>query len=109
MDEEQKGGQHDESQLSNLLNDLTRKRGRVADQALVVLMCFDLGESQEATDAVIARGKRMLPLLEKYQGTNSKVPGRTYSDSMLKGVSSKTDAFEGAVKAINHGWHSTAD
>ena len=47
-------------------------------------------KAQEATDAVIARGKRMLPLLKKYQGTNPKVPGRTYFDSMLKGVSSKT-------------------
>jgi hypothetical protein len=28
---------------------------------------------------------------------------------MLKGISGKNDAFEGAVKAINHGWHSTAD
>jgi hypothetical protein len=51
----------------------------------------------------------MLPLLRKYQDKNPKIPDRTYPDSMLKGISSKADAFEGAVKAINHGWHSTAD
>jgi hypothetical protein len=64
LDEKQKSGQHDESRLSNLLYGLTQKKGHLADEALVVLMCFDVGESQEETDAVIARGKRMLPLLK---------------------------------------------
>ncbi len=109
LDEVQKGTQHDESRLGNLLYGLTQKKGRAADEALVVLMCFYVGESQEETDAVIARGKRMLPLLKKYQDKNPKIPGRTYPDSMLKGISSRADAFEGAVKAISHGWHSTAD
>jgi hypothetical protein len=109
LDERQNGAQHEGSQLGNLLYGLTQKKGRAADEALVVLMCFYIGESQEEADAVIARGKRMLPLLKKYQGKNPKIPGRTYPDSMIKGVSSKDDAFEGAVKAINHGWHSTAD
>jgi hypothetical protein len=109
LDERQKGTQLDESRLGNLLYRLTQKKGRAADEALVVLMCFYVGESQEDTDAVIARGKRMLLLLKKYQDKNPKVPGRTYPDSMLKGISSKDDAFEGAVKAISHGWHSTSD
>ena len=109
LDEKQKREQHEESRLSNMLYGQTQKKGRAADEALVVLMCFDVGESQEETDAVIARGRRMLPLLKKYQDRNPKMPGRTYPDSMLKGASSKEDAFEGAVKAINRGWHSTAD
>jgi hypothetical protein len=109
LDEVQKGVEHDETRLSNLLYGLTQTKGRAADEALVVLMCFYVGESQEETDAVIARGKRMLPLLGKYQSRNPEVPGRTYSASMLKGTSSKDDAFEGAVKAIHHGWRSTAD
>jgi len=105
----QKGTKHDESRLGNLLYGLTQKKGQASDEALVVLMCFYVGESQEETDAVIARGKRMLPLLKKYQDKDPKIPGRTYPDSMLKGISSKDDAFEGAVKAINRGWHSTSD
>jgi hypothetical protein len=109
LDERQKGAQHEGSRRGNLLYGLTQKKGRAADEALVILMCFYMGESQEEADAVIARGKRMLPLLKKYQGKNPKIPGRTYPDSMLKGISSKDDAFEGAVRAINHGWHSTAD
>ena len=109
LDEMQKGAEHDERRLSNLLYGLTQKKGRAADEALVVLMCFYVGESQQEADAVIARGKKMLPLLNKYQGRNPKVPGRTYPDSMLKGLSSKDDAFEGAVRAIHNGWRSTAD
>ena len=43
---------------------LTKKQGRFSDEALVVLMCFDvMGESQEDADAVIARGRKMLPFL----------------------------------------------
>ncbi len=102
-----KGG--DQRKLSGLIYDLTKKQGSITDEALVVLMCFYVGESQEETDAVIARGKKMLPLLKKYQDKNPSITGRTYPDSMLKGSSSKADTFEGAIKAINHGWHSTAD
>jgi|SRR5271165_2057913 len=100
---------HDEHQLDERFRVLTEKKGRVADEALVVLMCFDMGESQEEADAVIARGRRMLPFLKKYQDRNPQFPGRNYPDSMLKSASSKADTFEGAVRAINHGWHSTAD
>jgi hypothetical protein len=109
LDERQKGLQQDERLVSNLLYALSQKKGRTADEALVVLMCFDVGESQEETDAVIARGRRMLPYLKKYRAGNPRFPGRAYPDSMLKSGSAKSDAFEGAVKAINHGWHSTAD
>lgn len=109
LDEKQKGAQHDERRLSNLLYDLTRKQSHSADEALVVLMCFDVGESQEETDAVIARGKKMLRLLKKYQDSTPRIPGRTYPHSMLKGTSNKADTFEGVVKAINQGWNSTAD
>jgi len=109
LDEKQKGVEHNESRLSKLLYDLTQKQGHAADEALVVLMCFDVGESQEEIDAVIARGKKMLPLLKRYQGRSPEIPGRNYPDSMFKGASNKADTFEGAIKAINHGWHSTAD
>jgi hypothetical protein len=109
LDAKKKRGQHDESRLNNLLYALIQKKGHVADEALVVLMCFDVGESPEEIDAVIARCKKMLTLLRKHQNKTPNVPGRTYPDSTLKCPSSKANTFEGAVKAINHGWHSTAD
>jgi hypothetical protein len=109
LDERGKRHQQGHNRLGSLLYTLTQKRGRAADEALVVLMCFDVGESQEETDAVIARGRRMLRLLEKYEDKNPRIPDRSYPDSMLKGSSAKADAFQGAAKAIEHGWHSTAD
>ena len=109
LEEKQKGMEQNERKLNSLLYNLTQKHGHAADEALVVLMCFYIGESQEEMDAVIARGKKMLPLLKKYQDRQPKIPGLTNLKSILKGPSSKTDDFAGAVKAINHGWHSTAD
>lgn len=109
LDEKAKAGPHDEQLLGNLLYRLTRKKGSAADEALVVLMCFDVGESQEETDAVIARGKRMLPLINKYENRDPIVEGRSYPKVMLKGALIKDEAFRGAVKAIQHGWHSTSD
>ncbi|MGH9529130.1 MAG: hypothetical protein ACRD2S_04340 [Terriglobales bacterium] len=103
------GDARGEHRLNLLLHALTQRTGRDADEALVVLMCFYMGESQEETDAVIARGRKMLPLLRKYQSTNPQVPGRKYPDTLMKGPLSKEDDFEGAIKAIKHGWHSTAD
>jgi len=109
LDEESEAGPHDQRRLGNLLYELTKKKGPAVDEALVVLMCFYVGESQEEVDAVILRGKRMLPLLRKYEDKKPVVPGRTYPDSMLKGALSKSNAFQGAARAIQHGWKSTAD
>jgi hypothetical protein len=89
---------------------LTKKQGRFSDEALVVLMCFDvMGESQEDADAVIARGRKMLPYIEKYQHLTPKVSGRTYPDSLLKSYSEKQNAFQGTTKAIQHAWRGTWD
>ena len=89
---------------------LMRKRGRFADEALVVLLCFAvMGESQEDEDAVISRGRKMLPYLEKYRSGKPIISGRSYPDSMLKGYSQKRDDFEGASQAIRHGWRGTGD
>jgi hypothetical protein len=73
------------------------------------LMCFDVGESQEEADAVVARGRRMLPLLKKYRDKNPAFRDRSYPDVMLKGLSNKADTFEGVVKAIQRGWPSITD
>jgi len=89
---------------------VTKKQRRFADEALVVLMCFDvMGESQEDTDAVIARGRKMLPFIEKYRNRKPAIEGRTYPDSLLKSSSHKQSDFQGAIKAIKHGWRGTWD
>jgi|1186.fasta_scaffold12968_1 hypothetical protein len=99
----------DRSQVDERFYSLTQQEGPAVDEALVVLMCFEvMGESQEETDEVIARGRRMLPYIQKYRDAKPKFPARSYSD-LLKGLAAKDDAFEGATKAIKHGWRGTWD
>jgi hypothetical protein len=89
---------------------LTKRKGSFADEALVVLMCFEvMGESQEDADAVIGRGRKMLPFVEKYRLGDPQIPGRAYPNTMLKSASHKAEDFQGAIKAIKHGWRGTWD
>jgi hypothetical protein len=102
-------GQSDQTR-NELFYALTKERGHFADEALVVLMCFDvMGESQEDTDAVIARGRKMLPYITKYRNRDPKIPQRAYPTSMMKNTFRKGDDFQGAIKAIKHGWRGTWD
>jgi len=97
------------SQVDEGFYSLIKQKGAAVDEALVVLMCFEvMGESQEETDEVIARGRRMLPYIQKYRDAEPKFPNRSYSD-LLKGLTAKGNAFEGATKAIKHGWRGTWD
>lgn len=91
------------------LDDLMQRGDPAGDEALVVLMCFYVGESQEETDAVIGRGHRMLIYLDKYQHARPLIPERNYPASMSNDPSVKGDNFEGARRAIEKGWHSTSD
>jgi hypothetical protein len=106
----QRDGGTDRHVVDERFYDLTKKKSPSADEALVVLMCFEImGESQEDADAVIARGRRMLPFAEKYRVGDPKIPGRSYPHTMLKSASHKTGDFQGTVKAIKHGWRGTWD
>ena len=91
------------------LHKLSKERGSSADEALVVLMCYYIGESQERTDEVIRRGRRMIPYLKKYQHRIPVIPSREYPSSMLHDPENKIENFEGAFKAIQNHWKSTAD
>jgi hypothetical protein len=104
-----KCGDPGEKKFWDLFSKLVARRDATADEALVVLMCFYIGESQEEIDAVIGRGHRMLKYLEKYRAATPVILGRAYPASMLKERSIKRDNFAGAVKAIHKGWHSTAE
>jgi len=100
----------DPNRISERFYALAQKQGRLVDEALVVVMCFDvMGESEKDADAVIARGRKMLPYLTKYRDRAPKIPGRRYPDSLLKGATKRGSDFEGVVKAIEHGWRGTWD
>jgi hypothetical protein len=93
----------------NLLYELTNKRGRAADEALVVLLCFDVGESQEEADAIISRGKRTLPLLRKYRNAVPLIPNRNYPNTMLHSDEIKAEKFSGVIRFIQEGRRGTWD
>ena len=88
-----------EQRIANLISHKTA----FADEALVVLMSYYVGESGEHEDEVINRGSRMLPYLLKYQNRTPVVPNRTYADSLRVSAEVKQDEFKGAVDAIRQG------
>ena len=90
------------------LHKLTEKRGSSADEALVVLICFYVGESEEEADAVIRRGRRMLLYLKKYEDRVPAIPNREYPSSMLHNSDDKIEYFKDVIKAIHKGRSSTA-
>ena len=91
-----------EKTLNKRLFFLAHQKGPSVDEALVVLMCFYIGESQEEEDGVIARGQQVLGYLDKYRNKNPLLPGRSYPASMYKKLSQKNESFDGATGSIRH-------
>jgi len=94
-----------ENNVSNLLYSLIKNESAVADEALVVLTCFYIGESQEESDEIISRGTRMLKYLEKYRNKNPIIPNRNYPNSMRR----NNYGFEGITTAIKQGLRGSWD
>jgi hypothetical protein len=82
---------------------VSSRKTTATDEALVVLMCYYVGESGEHIDEVINRGRQMLPYLRKYEARTPMIPGRRYSESLLTSPDVKKNDFTGAIDAINHG------
>lgn len=100
--------QQRQKEFAQLLAQLTQRKETAADEALVVLMWFYVGESQEATDAVIARGRRMLTYLSKYHHARPIIPERVYPKAMFKNALVRADDFTGTMRAIRKKWHDSA-
>jgi hypothetical protein len=101
--------QQRQQKFAELLTQLTLRKDTVADEALVVLMCFYVGESQEERDAVIVRGNRMLPYLTKYRRGRPSIRRRMYPNSMYKSSSRRAEDLSGTIKAIKQKWHNSAE
>lgn len=94
-----------ERNMSNLLYSLIENESAAADEALVALSFFYIGESQEDSNAIISRGTRMLIYLEKYRNKNPIIPDRNYPNSMRR----NNYGLEGRVQAIKQGLRGTWD
>jgi hypothetical protein len=78
---------------------------RAADEALVLLMNFYVGEALQSdlVHEVTKRGKRMLPLLMKYQHDTVHFSKRSYPVSLLVANDVRTNEFETAIQAVKSG------
>ncbi len=92
-------------QSEKLISNLFQKKSRAADEALVVLMNFYVGESLQ-TDLlhqVTTRGKRMLPLLLKYEQAPVVFPRLKYPKSLLVADDVRKKSFDDAIEAVKTG------
>ena len=99
------GYEHERQRWRNLsrgIGNLISRKTADTDEALVVLLCYYVGESGEHTDEIINRGRQMLPYLKKYKSRTPVIPNRTYSTSLLASRDVKKDNFIGAIDAIKH-------
>ena len=97
--------------VEKLVAQLIDNQSPPADEAVVVLLHYYVGES-EAPDlitSVTARGKRMLPLLLAYRDTIPLIPGRNYPASMLTEDEIRRTEFDRAIRAVKTGRILTVD
>jgi hypothetical protein len=75
-----------------------------ADEALVVLLYFYIGESTDGDKEaeIIDRGKKMLPYLKKYQTRTPQISGRDYTKLLLERETSQM-SFREIIEAIVRG------
>ena len=111
LDEQQKvlEGRGDEELLGRLIMDLVSNSTKESDEALAVLMCFYIGESQEEADALIRRGRRVSKFLSIYRTRTPIIPNRTYPERMFLDSKTRRQRMDGVLRAIRKGWKSTAD
>src|ERR1700687_1375150 len=105
---EESQGEHQNAvfyQVAKQTGGLFQMRTKAADEALVVLMNFYIGESpgQDLLHQVTVRGKRMLPLLLKYRNAHVIFSQRKYPSSILLAHDVKKEFFENAIESVTAG------
>jgi hypothetical protein len=68
-----------------LTGNLIQNKSHASDEALVVLLYYYLGEAngEDQTEEILARGKKMLPYLKKYESHSPRIPGKRYDEILL--------------------------
>jgi len=92
-------------QSEKLIGSLFHKKSRAANEALVVLMNFYVGESlqPDLVHQVTVRGKQMLPLLLKYRKASVAFSGFKYPPSLLVADDVRKKSFDDAIEAVRTG------
>lgn len=88
-----------------LTGKLFQMHTRAADEALVLLMNFYVGEALQSdlVHEITKRGKRMLPLLLKYEPDAIHFSKRSYPASLLVAKDVRSDEFQTAIQAVKSG------
>lgn len=88
-----------------LTGKLFQMHTRAADEALVLLLNFYVGEALQSdlVHEITKRGKRMLPLLAKYQDDAVHFSKRSYPASLLVAKDVRSDEFQTAIQAVKSG------
>ena len=86
--------------MERLLSELSANQSAVADETLVVLAGYSLGEpaSQIRDDLIRARGKRMLPLLRKHRDEHYSSP---YPHWMRHAPEARRELLDMHIAALN--------
>jgi hypothetical protein len=90
---------------ATLLGALFKNRSSGADEALIALFDYYLGEANGADllHEVTLRGHRILPYLQRFRYRRPQIPGRNYPRSMRLTDSVRAGFFEDAIRAILRG------
>ena len=88
-----------------LTGKLFQMHTRAADEALVLLLNFYVGEALQSdlVHEITKRGKRMLPLLLKYDHDAVRFSKRVYPASLLVAEDVRADEFQTAIQAVKSG------
>ncbi len=85
-----------------VIGDLLGDRGVVADEALVILFHYYVGDhnGEELWEGVVTRGKRMIPYLMKYRDHPPKLTGLRCREVFRLGADTVREQFDSAIRAI---------
>jgi len=97
--------------VEELVAGLIKNKSSSADEAVVVLLQYYVGESEgpDLITNVTTRGRRVLPYLLKYRDNIPSIPGRSYPASMLTDQDIRQEEFDEAIRAVKSGKILTVD
>lgn len=92
-----------EADLDRALDTLFHQEDAAADEALVILLNFYIGESRgtDVWENVVDRGSRMMPLLKKYRTHPKELPSVKCKTRIRLTSDSATEALDSAMLAIS--------
>ena len=93
------------AEVERLTTDLLHRKGSTANEALVVLLCYYIGEGngEDLLFSTTSRGRQMLSPLRKYARHTPRISNRSYPDGLRLSLDTKKHIFDLAIDSIEHG------